>query len=85
MPSFLHPQTKIFSLSQLQTQINENPQAWRPLVFTNGCFDLLHAGHVRYLAKARELGQALVVGLNSDQSVASIKPQASITAIMLGN
>ncbi len=43
------------------------------LVFTNGCFDILHCGHVRYLAAARELGEALVVALNSDSSVRAIK------------
>lgn len=43
------------------------------LVFTNGCFDLLHPGHVRYLKQARSLGDALVVALNSDRSVRSIK------------
>lgn len=41
----------------------------RPLVFTNGCFDILHRGHVTYLAQARALGRALVVALNSDASV----------------
>ena len=41
----------------------------RPLVFTNGCFDVLHRGHVTYLAQARALGVALVVGVNSDASV----------------
>ena len=41
----------------------------RPLVFTNGCFDLLHRGHVTYLAQARALGGSLVVGVNSDASV----------------
>jgi len=45
----------------------------RKLVFTNGCFDLLHAGHVRYLQQARALGDALVVGLNSDESVRLLK------------
>ncbi len=45
----------------------------RRLVFTNGCFDLLHAGHVRYLAEARALGDALVVALNSDDSVRQLK------------
>lgn len=45
----------------------------KKLVFTNGCFDLLHAGHVRYLNEARALGDALVVGLNSDSSVRSLK------------
>ena len=43
------------------------------LVFTNGCFDLLHAGHVRYLQAARALGEALVVGLNGDDSVRILK------------
>lgn len=41
----------------------------RPLVFTNGCFDVLHRGHATYLAQARELGAALIVGVNSDASV----------------
>jgi rfaE bifunctional protein nucleotidyltransferase chain/domain len=41
----------------------------RPLVFTNGCFDILHRGHVTYLAQARTLGASLIVALNSDQSV----------------
>jgi rfaE bifunctional protein nucleotidyltransferase chain/domain len=43
------------------------------VVFTNGCFDIIHAGHVRYLAWAREQGDALIVGLNSDDSVRRIK------------
>ena len=46
------------------------------LVFTNGCFDILHAGHVSYLAKAREFGDILVVGLNSDASVRALKGDA---------
>jgi len=45
----------------------------KKLVFTNGCFDLLHAGHVRYLQQARALGDAMVIGLNSDQSVRVLK------------
>lgn len=45
----------------------------RTVVFTNGCFDILHAGHVRYLAAARALGDTLVVGLNSDRSVKNLK------------
>src|SRR5688572_27425843 len=45
----------------------------RKLVFTNGCFDLLHAGHVRYLQQARQLGDALVVALNGDESVRALK------------
>lgn len=46
----------------------------KKIVFTNGCFDLLHAGHVRYLNRARKLGDVLVVGLNADRSVAGLKP-----------
>lgn len=45
----------------------------RPLVFTNGCFDLLHAGHVDLLSRARDLGASLAVGLNSDASIARLK------------
>jgi D-glycero-beta-D-manno-heptose 1-phosphate adenylyltransferase len=63
----------VYTLPELQQAIAANPQHWRPLVFTNGCFDLLHAGHTRYLRVARSLGQALVVGLNSDTSVQQIK------------
>ncbi len=45
----------------------------RPVIFTNGCFDILHAGHVRYLRAARSLGDAMVVGLNNDDSVQRLK------------
>ena len=45
----------------------------KTLVFTNGCFDLLHPGHTRYLEKARALGDALIVGLNNDRSVKELK------------
>jgi len=55
----------------------ENVQHWHDysetIVFTNGCFDILHAGHVSYLEEAKALGDRLVVGLNSDASVKSIK------------
>ena len=66
----------LYTLDELKQALLADPQRWRPLVFTNGCFDLLHAGHVRYLQAARGLGRALVVGLNSDRSVQTIKPQA---------
>lgn len=46
------------------------------IVFTNGCFDILHVGHVNYLARARSLGDALVVGLNSDSSARRLKGKA---------
>lgn len=45
----------------------------KTVVFTNGCFDILHVGHVRYLAGARQLGDCLIVGLNSDSSVRQLK------------
>jgi rfaE bifunctional protein nucleotidyltransferase chain/domain len=47
----------------------------KKVVFTNGCFDLLHVGHIRYLRKAKKLGDILVVGLNTDRSVKEIKGQ----------
>ena len=67
----------LYTLDELKQTIAADPQRWRPLVFTNGCFDLLHAGHVRYLQAASSLGRSLVVGLNSDRSVQTIKPQAA--------
>ncbi len=63
----------IASLETLQQAIAAAPERWQPLVLTNGCFDLIHAGHVRYLQAARSLGRALVVGLNSDHSVQQLK------------
>lgn len=66
----------LYTLDTLIQAIAADPKRWRPLVFTNGCFDLLHAGHVRYLQVAKGLGQALIVGVNSDRSVQAIKPQA---------
>jgi D-beta-D-heptose 7-phosphate kinase/D-beta-D-heptose 1-phosphate adenosyltransferase len=57
--------------------IGEASGAWREagltIVFTNGCFDLIHPGHVRYLQQAREQGDLLVVGINTDGSVAGLK------------
>jgi len=44
------------------------------IVFTNGCFDLIHIGHIRYLTEARRFGDILIIGLNSDRSVSRIKP-----------
>ena len=45
----------------------------KKIVFTNGCFDIIHVGHIRYLSKAKELGDILIVGLNSDESVKKLK------------
>jgi len=46
----------------------------RKIVFTNGCFDIIHVGHVRYLLDAKNLGDVLIIGLNSDKSVSALKP-----------
>jgi len=60
---------KIYSRTDLAKQIKIHQQAGECVVFTNGCFDLLHIGHTRYLAEAKVLGDRLVVGINSDDSV----------------
>jgi rfaE bifunctional protein nucleotidyltransferase chain/domain len=52
----------------------------KKIVFTNGCFDIIHKGHVRYLRQAGKLGDVLIVGLNSDRSVALIKPGRPINS-----
>ena len=64
---------KILSLPELSRRAEEMRQAGQRLVLTNGCFDLLHVGHVRYLQQARELGDLLVVAVNGDESVRSLK------------
>jgi rfaE bifunctional protein nucleotidyltransferase chain/domain len=57
---------KLCTASELGARVAALP---RPIVFTNGCFDVLHRGHVTYLAQARALGAALIIGVNSDASV----------------
>jgi D-beta-D-heptose 7-phosphate kinase/D-beta-D-heptose 1-phosphate adenosyltransferase len=64
---------KILSMDQLLAERDQLRTAGKRLVFTNGVFDLLHVGHVRYLAHARELGDALVVAINSDRTVRELK------------
>jgi len=64
---------KIVSPDALVAGLTKARRAGRKIVFTNGCFDILHIGHVRYLGAARSAGDLLVVGLNSDSSVKSIK------------
>ena len=66
-------QSKILSVTALKSQLEKWRSENEKIVFTNGCFDLLHLGHVDYLAKARDLGDRLVVGLNSDASIKRIK------------
>lgn len=64
---------KICSKTELKSKLEELKNEGKKIVFTNGCFDILHAGHTHYLAKAKALGDVLVLGLNSDSSVRSIK------------
>lgn len=63
----------VMSVAELRERVAEHRAAGRRIVFTNGCFDILHAGHVEYLRQARALGDVLVVGLNSDSSVRRLK------------
>lgn len=64
---------KIVSLAELTPRVNQWKSEGKKIVFTNGCFDLLHAGHVAYLTEAAALGDILIIGLNSDASVQRIK------------
>jgi D-beta-D-heptose 7-phosphate kinase/D-beta-D-heptose 1-phosphate adenosyltransferase len=64
---------KIVSREEAVERIADWSRKRRRTVFTNGCFDILHQGHVRYLAEARKIGDALVIGLNSDASIRRIK------------
>ena len=64
---------KIFSRAELISERERLHAAGKRLVFTNGVFDLLHVGHVRYLTQARALGDALVVAINSDRTVRKLK------------
>ena len=71
--SLLQQPKKFLSQSELVSERKRLRTAGQKLVFTNGVFDLLHVGHVRYLAQARQLGDALVVAINSDNSVRALK------------
>jgi len=67
------PEGKIISLEKAYSLVDDLKSAGRRVVFTNGCFDLLHPGHTRYLEEARKLGDVLIVAVNSDASVRAIK------------
>ena len=64
---------KILSIDEMRLERARLRAEDKRLVFTNGCFDILHVGHVRYLQRARELGDALLVAINSDRSVRELK------------
>ncbi len=65
--------SKILTHAQIRNQRNIWRFKDRKVIFTNGCFDLLHLGHIEYLSKAADLGDVLVIGLNSDSSVRALK------------
>ena len=64
---------KLIERNNLDAVLNKYREENKKIVFTNGCFDILHRGHVEYLQKARELGDLLILGLNSDDSVKRLK------------
>ncbi len=70
---FQHLQSKIISKENLLPLLNVCRFKDKKIVFSNGCFDILHRGHVEYLSKAADLGDVLVVGLNTDASVKRLK------------
>lgn len=89
MTTLIAPANKVLAREDLVARLGRPRQA--RVVFTNGCFDLLHRGHVEYLFAARRLGDALVVGLNSDDSVRRLKgaerplvPQADRALVLAG-
>jgi rfaE bifunctional protein nucleotidyltransferase chain/domain len=65
--------SKVQALQEISTLVSEHQAAGKTVVFANGCFDLLHVGHIRYLEAARALGDLLVLGLNGDKSVRELK------------
>jgi D-glycero-beta-D-manno-heptose 1-phosphate adenylyltransferase len=64
---------KIFNREQLKDRVAEWRQSGKRITLANGCFDLLHVGHVRYLRAAKQLGDRLIVAVNSDESVKALK------------
>ena len=64
---------KFLSWEQLKDEVRRLKRAGKKIVFTNGCFDILHVGHVRYLQAARQLGDVLILALNTDASVRALK------------
>ena len=64
----IYIESKIYNLDNIQEKIRFWKENDKKIVFTNGCFDILHLGHITYLSKAKELGDILIVGVNSDDS-----------------
>lgn len=70
---------KIVKRENIKDIISGLKKEGKKIVFTNGCFDLIHVGHIRYLSEAKKLGDILIIGLNADKSVSSIKPGRPLT------
>ena len=65
--------SKIYLLEGLKAQVDSWKETGEKVVFTNGCFDILHRGHIEALARTADLGNRLIIGLNSDQSIQALK------------
>ena len=64
---------KYYNLSNINQKINEWRKNNQKIIFTNGCFDILHQGHIELLSNCADLGDKLIIGLNSDESIKKIK------------
>ena len=69
---------KVLNWEELKGTVDKLKADGKKIVFTNGCFDIIHVGHIRYLKEAKAFGGVLIVGLNSDKSVSIIKPKRPI-------
>lgn len=77
MTHFERIQEKIVKLSSLEKQVETWRGQGKKIAFTNGCFDILHFGHINYLSKAADLGNILIIGVNSDTSVKKLNKGSS--------
>lgn len=69
----MDPKSKIKNIEEMKAIVRQMRSAGRKIVFANGCFDLLHVGHIRYLQNAKALGDLLILGINGDAGVAALK------------
>lgn len=76
MNTLEHIQSKIMTYDELANQLKSWRSSGKKIVFTNGCFDILHRGHIEYLAKAADMGDILIIGLNTDNSVKRLKGES---------
>lgn len=76
MNTLKHIQSKILTNDELANQLKSWRSSGKKIVFTNGCFDILHRGHIEYLAKTADMGDILIIGLNTDNSVKRLKGES---------